>query len=188
MRAIVSAAGRFLIAAGILLSLVWASPLYDILGCAVAYVASKVLSAVWGLPVDWLLTPGSTVGLGIGRDGAYFRADVATLPMVRNVPVFLASILTFGGWRSPRIWFISAIGVMAVIFLDGVVLVAATWPTLAVVSGIAPSTAYQVIEITRMNFGTGGLMVAPVFLGAVLAWTTETRPSAPLPPASSRPR
>lgn len=178
MRATASGIVRFLIAAGLLLLLVHVSPLQDVLGSKVAYVASKLLSAAWGVPVDWLLTPGSTIGLGLSREAAYFRADVATLPMVRNVPLFIASMLTFGARRSPSTWWISATGVIAVMLLDAVVLAALAWPTLAVASGLAPTAAYHFFAITRTNFATGGLMVAPAFLGAILAWSSGAKASA----------
>lgn len=149
---------------------VWASPLNEILGHAIAYGASHVLTFAWGRPVDSLVTDGSTIGLGLSREANYFRAEVATMSMTRNIPLFIASVFTFGGWRLPILWWISVIGVMAVIVLDSIVLVAVTWPALAMASGIAPSAAYPVIAIARMNFGTGGLLAAPSFLGAILGW------------------
>ncbi len=173
---------RFLALYGLLLAAVALSPLAGPMGRLVAGTAARVLTACTGRPVVSSVVDGA-IGLGIATDGGHrFEwAPVDALGHVFNVPLFVAIVVAVAATRSGKRLSLLALGLCAIILLglvglDGAVVGFEAWDRWPANVRPHPNAWYQVLGTLAVLHATGGMFVAPTFLGALCA-AVLVRPS-----------
>lgn len=160
----------FLLLSTLLLVVFSVAPLSSIAGGAVAWTASTILGWCLGVRVGWSLTAANDIGIAVPA-GALWEGGIVelqTLLFIKNMPLFIAAVLAA---KQKRRRYVSAVlfgGLVGLTLLDGIVVAHTTWETVAV--GSRPtSLAFELLALPSVYSGTGGMSVAPIFLGAFVA-------------------
>jgi hypothetical protein len=108
------------------------------------------------------------------------------LNQIRNVPLFWAIVVAMAGVRGGRMLALLAVGTVALILLDGIITAGDAWISL----DVPPNGIYPLIAAVNALHNTGGMFVAPTFIGAAAALslrapdaaeTRHARPNDPCP-------
>src|SRR5262245_4096858 len=174
---------RFLGLAAVLCPLFFLPPLRSLCGGLAAQVAALALSAVSdgscrgsegasdSLELGSLKVPRGMIGVTArGPAGPSRTAEVETFKYIRNVPLFWAALAAAARVRRGRMFLLGLAGSLALLLLDGLVVASAAGEALADVSSPQPihlNAGYQVLAVLAVLHTTGGIFIAPVFLGAL---------------------
>jgi SEC-C motif len=167
---------RFLGLYALLLAVFALTPLRDITGNLVAATTATILQFASGHVVTWW-PAANGIDLSIhvaGPDGTPISrwVELETLEHIRNLPLYFAIVLAAAQVRRRRLLVVLAVGALALIVLDGVILAADAWENVA--EAMPFNDAYEVLSLFRVYHATGaaGMFGAPVFIGALVALTT----------------
>jgi len=167
----VRAGARFLLALGLVLALLGLAPFQRVLGEVVGSAAARVLGLAMGRPVlhvvksapVWSLTEGR---IGIGLPGQP-SIELQIVEHVRNLALFVSIVVAVATVRGGRLLLVLGVGSGIVLLLDALIVAAEAWEHLP---GATPSgPVYQGLRVLETLHGSGGMFVAPVFLGAAAA-------------------
>jgi hypothetical protein len=162
---------RFLLLYALLQAVFTWTPVGSVANRLVASAAARTLSICLDRTVLWTVKGNDIqIKVPVQVEGA-LKAAVANLKngwYTRNLPMFLAIVLAAARGFRRRLLAILGFGLLAVILLDGLVGAAHAWNT---VSELVPlTTAYHVLSVFGV-WSLGGMFAAPVFVGALLAFT-----------------
>ncbi len=168
---------RFLALYGLLQVAFTFTPVGELANRLVASATAQTLSVCMGRTVGWDVE-GNDIVINVPvRVGAGWKMAQANLRRgwyTRNIPMFLAIVLaatrTFGG----RLFAVLGFGLLGVIALDGLVGAAHAWATMP--KAVPFTAAYHVLSVFGV-WSLGGMFVAPIFVGAVLALTFLGHPA-----------
>jgi hypothetical protein len=174
---------RFAILYAVLLAAVAVSPLAGPMSEIVATTAAHVLTACTSRPVVSSVVDGS-IGLAIvpedGRQPAWAAVDA--LGHTINVPLFIAIVVAMGTARAGTRLSYQGLGLCGLVLLglvglDGAVVGFEGWGRWP--AGIRPpaNACYEVLGTLAVLHGTGGVFVAPAFIGAFCAMVLVRPPS-----------
>jgi len=172
---------RFLLLYALLQSVFMFTPVGDLANRFVASAIAGTLSVCMDVErgVMWEVE-GRDIYIKIPvRAGSSWKLAQAELRegwYTRNIPMFLAIVLAASRTFRGRLFAILGFGTLGVILLDGLVGAAHAWATMP---GAVPFTpAYHVLSVFGV-WSLGGIFVAPIFVGAILALTFLGDPTKP---------
>ncbi len=164
---------RFLVLYALLQSAFMFTPLGELANRMVASAAAGTLSVCMDVErgVMWEVD-GRDIRIQVPvRAGAGWKLAVADLRegwYTRTIPMFLAIVLAATHTFRRRLYAVLGFGTLGVILLDGLVGAAHAWATMP---GAVPFTpAYHVLSVFGV-WSLGGFFMAPIFIGAILAFT-----------------
>lgn len=159
--------GLFVLFSAALLAAFSVGPLRALAGGAVACTASTILQWCWGAPVGWSLTAANDMAISVPARDVWESGTVelGTALFVRNMPLFIAIVLAVAPRLRRHVAVLLGAGLIALVLLDGVVVAYTTWRTVA--GNVRPTgLVFELLALPSVYSSTGGLFVAPVFLGA----------------------
>lgn len=137
-------------------------PVLHVASGAVAWVGALVLRACWGAPAAWSLTD---AGIMLGSPSQWLEMDALT--QVRNLPLFWAIVLAVARVRRMPMLLVLTVGSAALVLLDGIIIAGDVWTAL----DVPANRAFPVVGAFNAFHNTGGMSVAPTFIGALIALT-----------------
>ena len=167
---------RFLLLYAVLQAAFAFTPVGGIANRLVGSAAARTLSVCLDRTVEWDVKGNDIqikVPVQIGTGWKSAVADLRDGWYTRNIPMFIAIVFAATRRFNKRLLTVLGFGVLAIIILDGFVGAAHAWST---ISGVVPLTpAYHVLSVFGV-WSLGGIFAAPVFVGALLAFTLLGNP------------